>query len=141
MSTRSAIGIKNKKGEVKAIYCHFDGYPEYVGKVLVENYDTTEKVEELLALGDLSSLGERVKPNENETHTFENSVDDVTVAYHRDRGEELIAARTYSSIGKFIRAFEDAWCEFFYVFDNNEWYVYTKVNDGKPVRKVLEGNK
>ena len=27
------------------------------------------------------------------------------------------------------------------VFDNNEWYVYTKVNDGKPVKNVLEGNK
>ena len=138
MATRSAIGIKNEKGEIKAVYCHWDGYPDWVGKVLVKHYNTAEKVEELLALGDLSSLGERVKPNENEEHSFENPVRDVTVAYHRDRSDELNAARTYYSIEKFITDFDEAWCEYYYIFDKGEWFVYTEADNGKPVQEVLD---
>lgn len=136
MATRSAIGIKNEKGEIKAVYCHWDGYPEWVGKILVKHYETTEKVEELLALGYLSSLGERVKPNENEKHSFENPVRDVTVAYHRDRGEELNEARVFNTIDA-VRAYFD-WSEYYYIFENGEWYVYTEKNNGKPVKAVLK---
>lgn len=140
MGSRSAIGMKNEKGQIEAIYCHWDGYPEWVGKILVENYDTKEKVEELLALGDLSSLGKRVKPNEDEIHTYENPVDDVTIAYHRDRGEELNPAGTYSSIEEFITEFKEAWCSYFYVFDNGDWYVYEDSNDNKKlVKELLKG--
>ena len=98
MSTRSSIGIKNEKGEIRSVYCHNDGYPEHNGRVLVENYDTAEKVEELIALGDLSFIGERVKPNENEGHSFDSPVADVTIAYHRDRNEKLNPARTFNNI-------------------------------------------
>jgi len=37
MSTRSNIGIVNGDGSVKAIYCHFDGYPAYVGRILLRS--------------------------------------------------------------------------------------------------------
>ena len=136
MATRSAIGIKNEKGEIKAVYCHWDGYPEHNGKILVDYYNTVEKVEELLALGDLSSLDERVKPNENEAHTFDNRADGVTVAYHRDRGEELNAARTFKNIDEVIEYF--AWSCYFYVFENGEWYVYKNNNYRKLVKDLLE---
>ena len=137
MATRSSIGIKNEKGEIRSVYCHYDGYPEWVGKVLVEHYDTTEKVEELLSLGALSSLGERVKPNENEEHSYENPVRDVTVAYHRDRGEELNEAITFKNIDEVKKLFD--WSIYHYVFDNGEWYVYYfKDEDRKLVKAVLK---
>ncbi len=138
MATRSAIGIKNKKGEIKAVYCHWDGYPDWVGRVLVENYDTAGKIEELLALGDISSLGQRVKPNENEVHTYDRPVEDVTIAYHRDRNDELIPADTSQNIEEFIAKFKDCWCEYFYVFEDGEWYVYETADDRKLVKDVLE---
>ena len=136
MATRSAIGIKNEKGEIKAVYCHYDGYPEWVGKVLIEHYDTTEKVEELLALGDLSPLGERVKPNENEKHSFENPVRDVTVAYHRDRGEALNEARTFHTIGEVMAYFD--WNEYYYIFEDGEWYVYELEENKQLVKGILK---
>lgn len=37
MSTRSRIGMINPYGSVSSIYCHFDGYPEGVGKTLHDN--------------------------------------------------------------------------------------------------------
>jgi hypothetical protein len=73
MATRSRIAIENQDGTVDSIYCHFDGYVDSVGKTLFEHYDQ-EKLERLLELGDISSLGE-------------STID--TVAYCRDRGEYL----------------------------------------------------
>jgi hypothetical protein len=74
MATRSNIAIENQDGSVSSIYCHFDGYIDEVGKTLYENYNTREEMEQLIALGDISSLGETIEE---------------TVAYHRDRGEKL----------------------------------------------------
>jgi hypothetical protein len=74
MATRSRIAIENQDGTVTSIYCHFDGYIDGVGKTLQENYNTREKMEQLIALGDISSLGKTIEE---------------TVAYHRDRGEEF----------------------------------------------------
>lgn len=56
MGTRSNIGMKQEDGTIKAIYCHWDGYPEHVGATLAKYYKTPEMVEALLNLGDISSL-------------------------------------------------------------------------------------
>ena len=75
MSTRSAIAIQETKdGPVQHIYCHYDGFPRYNGKILNEHYRDPAKVKELLALGDMSSLNETI---------------DKSVFYHRDRKERL----------------------------------------------------
>jgi hypothetical protein len=73
MSTRSTISIETPEG-IRSIYCHFDGFLDHNGKILKEHYDTAEKVNALIDLGDISSLGEDLKK---------------TVAYHRDRKEPL----------------------------------------------------
>ena len=70
MSTRSHIGIWNEDGSLDVIYCHWDGYPSYNGAVLLHHYQDPEKIRELIALGDISSLAESVKPAEGE-HSFE----------------------------------------------------------------------
>ncbi len=75
MATRSRIAIENQDGSVTSIYCHWDGYIKTNGVILDENYYTKDKVEELIALGDLSSLDETINR---------------TVAYHRDQGDDLI---------------------------------------------------
>lgn len=87
MSTNSRIGIKRLDGTEKYIYCHWDGYVEHNGLLLQLCYDTPEKIEKLLDLGDLSSLGEYLETDQ--PHSFDNPKPDVCIAYHRDRGEEL----------------------------------------------------
>ena len=72
MATRSLIGIKLKDNIVKTIYCHWDGYPEHNGKLLIDNYSTPTEIFNLMELGDLSSLAESP---------------DQCKAYHRDRNE------------------------------------------------------
>lgn len=59
MSTRCLIGIEYPNNEYKYIFCHFDGYPEGVGKTLVESYTSIEKINELISKGDIPSLEDR----------------------------------------------------------------------------------
>ena len=39
MGTRSRIGIQLADDSIISIYCHYDGFPEHVGKLLVVNYN------------------------------------------------------------------------------------------------------
>lgn len=38
MSTRCLLGYKINTTKVKYCYCHFDGYPSGVGRILLDNY-------------------------------------------------------------------------------------------------------
>lgn len=114
MATRSTITIKRADGTTTSIYCHWDGYIEHNGVILQLAYNTAEKVEKLLELGDLSSLGYYTEPTTPE-HSFDTAEPDVCVAYCRDRGEEFM-----QSSGKE---------QFNYIFDEREavWYVEDEV--------------
>ena len=64
MGTRSRIAVMH--GSVcKSVYCHWDGYLDNNGRILQEYYDSA-KANNLVALGDLSSL----RPNIGEKHAF-----------------------------------------------------------------------
>lgn len=89
MSTRSRIGIENADGTVTSVCCHFDGYYEGVGRTLLDHYKYREKVQALIDLGDLSYVSEEVAPAPDQSHSFGNGAAGVTMAYHRDRGEEF----------------------------------------------------
>ena len=54
MATRSRIGIQLKDDSVLSVYHHWDGYPEWLGKQLVEHFNTREKATELIDGGDMS---------------------------------------------------------------------------------------
>lgn len=87
MSTNARITLKKLSGERKSIYLHWDGYIEHAGLLLQLCYDTPEKIEKLLELGDISALYEHLEPTEE--HSFDKPQQGVTIAYHRDRGEPL----------------------------------------------------
>ena len=59
MATRSGIGYKLPNGDIKACYCHWDGYPGHQLPILVKHYQTLEEVEALVAPGSMSSLRTR----------------------------------------------------------------------------------
>lgn len=103
MSTRSTIAIERRNGTRTGIYCHFDGYIEGVGVTLQLAYNTAEKVEELLKLGNISTLGYYTDSRDEKVNG--------TIAYHRDRGE------------KFVQSDEEQ--EYYYLFDewDGVWYV------------------
>jgi hypothetical protein len=122
MSTRSMIGIEKEDGTVDAIYCHFDGYFDGVGKTLKEHYTERSKVEELISLGSISVLAPEIHPDPEKEHGFypKKQQENVVLAYHRDRGEEL-SISNYSSVNSFeLKAKDQCWAE----------YAYTYLKDG-----------
>lgn len=132
MSTRSEIGILNNNGTVTGIYCHWDGYPEYNGKILSLYYKTEEKIRELINNGDLSILSENIEPDEKVEHNFDKRQDGVCLYYHRDRGEpwEQVKPRTYSDVSKWIKEIKKGWQEYIYLFKDGKWH-FTRTNRTK----------
>lgn len=86
MGTRSYIAKQLSNHQYLTIFCHFNGYPEENGATLVKYYNTPDRVEALLALGDLYYLREKLDPATGIPHNHGNAQPGVTVAYHRDEG-------------------------------------------------------
>ena len=122
MGTRSNIGIVNDNNTVTGIYCHWDGYPEWNGRILLENYNTADSVRELVKLGDLSSLRPKLNPEPGIPHDFQNQQEGVVVAYGRDRGETGTEAKTFAGERAFERYADNSGAEYQYLFRNDGWW-------------------
>lgn len=122
MATRGRIGMVMEDGKVASIYQHWDSYPSCLGATLFYNYKDKAKVEKLIALGDCSSVGEEVDIPKGKTHTFENPLENVTIAYGRDRGETGIEPRLDDSEEAFWKSDIE---EYGYLFKDGKWYVAT----------------
>ena len=121
MSTRSAIGIMHGNN-VKAIYCHSDGYLSYVGKVLLNHYDST-KANFLVAQGNCSMLGkeigEKIDFNDRMVYDTDNVAKQCRF-YKRDRDETDVDFKVFHNDKEL---FEGVDAEYFYVMRDNVWYV------------------
>lgn len=135
MATRSNIAIVNEDKSITSIYCHYDGYPEYVGKLLLNHYNNVGIVNELMELGDLSQLCEKLY-SDNNSHTFDKPQKGVCVAYGRDRGETGTNSRTFEDLGEFEDNAKNSWADYQYLFDNGKW-SYRNVNNEKNGWKEL----
>jgi len=141
MSTRSLIAIENPDGSCRSIYCHSDGYPSHNGRLLIEHYNSPERVAALLALGALSCLAPRLSPDSGEKHDYDNPVDDICIAYHRDRNEAYRATVWWSDAGHMLdKAADNYWADYVYLFRNGSWYVSStyRQEDWQPVADVLK---
>ena len=142
MGTRSMIAIQNPYNKtVRAVYCHWDGYLEHNGALLQKHYSASPKVNNLIALGDISSL----KAEIGEKHDFsrldstlpeaeyEKLYGNMTTFYTRDRGED-----TPFQVFKTLAEAEEhyTWSDYFYCFkykksddyQSGEWH-YKKAGE------------
>ena len=142
MATRSRIGIDEGDGCAVSIYCHWDGYPAHVGRILLDHYTEESKVRELLDLGDLSILG----PEIGEAHDFDthgtrwdgaNRIETEStpwcLAYGRDRGETDVAAEAHS-----LDAWPDSGDEYCYLFTAEGWQVSDQGGPWEPLASHAE---
>ena len=134
MATRSAIGIKH--GDViKGIYAHWDGYVECNGIILDEHYRDSVKVNKLVSLGDLSSLGTDI----GEKQDFNQPTDqDWCLFYGRDRGEQGVEFRTFQTEDEFVDHFDGMGAEYYYIYDSGVWYVKSYKSDFQPLHELIE---
>jgi len=137
MGTRSYIAVANPKGGYSAIYCHWDGYPDYMGAMLRDNYSSKGKSRALIRLGDCSSI----KPNLAAVglHNFDNPAENVTLAYGRDRGEPACKARQFETLKELAEFAGEAWAQFIYIYDGKRWHwnYCDDAIEGQPFRTLI----
>ena len=133
MATRSTIALEFADGSVGQVYCHWDGYLENNGKILLENYTDPFKLQKLIDTGDLSSLA----PEIGEKHDFDNPVKGVCTFYGRDRGETGVDARYFKDFADYKKNHQ---CEEFeYILrTDGKWYVKSYHFDYVELTKAFE---
>lgn len=106
MATRSLIGRIREDKSVQVIYCHWDGYPEFVGLQLALNYTNTLIIQELLDLGDRSSL--TGAPTADRTYAVTQNAE--------------IKPTIYANMDEF-KAADKSGADYVYIWDNG-WEIF-----------------
>lgn len=120
MSTHCTIAVKTERGPYKAIYCHNDGYPEYMYPMLRDWYATQERADALVSFGDASSIHKRLVPSQDSNHSFDHPERDVCIFYHRDRGETFNVSFYHNEVAVLDSQY------YVYVFEDKAWHVYVQ---------------
>ena len=105
MGTRSRVAVMH--GDVcKSVYCHYDGYLDYTGRILQEHYDSTA-ANALIARGDNSGVKESVEE----------------MNFYADRGEEDVSWQVAHTFEEFLEQVNNCCGEYYYVMRDGVWYA------------------
>ena len=131
MSTRSRIGLELSDGSILSAYHHWDGYPEWLGRILQTHYNTSEKVAELIDGGDMSCCWTDEKFR-NADGIVENKAE-YGPQYYSERGEDC-PPRFDKNLKEYLSDGE----EYAYVFRNGEWVCYDLHEFDEQLPEVVE---
>lgn len=115
MATRSRIGIELKNGSVLSVYHHWNGYPEWLGRILNTHYNTRSKVIELIDGGDMSCCWTEI------AQYGESNGKEYGPEYYSQRGEDC-PPRHDADLCEYLLPNNSE--EYAYVFRNDEWVCY-----------------
>ena len=105
MGTRSRVGIMH--GTVcKSVYCHYDGYLDYTGRILLSKYDST-LANMLIARGDNSGVKETLEE----------------MNFYSDRDEDNVSWQVAHTFEEFLEQVNGCCGEYYYVMRDGVWYA------------------
>lgn len=121
MATSCIIGKKEKDGKVKCICCHFDGYLDSVGRLLNDYYRKSERVDQLLELGVLETLGKSLEVAQD------GKSNEYCRFYCRDKGEDYESVRARDVVFDNLPLYAmHMGANYVYLYDDVQW-LYAKV--------------
>ena len=122
MATRSRIGIELKDGSILSAYHHWDGYPQWLGRILNTHFNSRQQAADLIDGGDMSSAWTNVGW-QNETRPESGPM------YYSERGENC-PPRYDETREEFLSNGE----EYSYIFTSACWVCYdmNEFNDNDP---------
>jgi hypothetical protein len=110
MGTRSNIAYAKEDNKIVASYCHYDGYIEHNGVMLLKHYNGEKQARDLVDNGYMSSL--------------KSTIDEINHGRLNDRGRVHEDEPTeYANEFIFMNDLEALWIEFVYLFKDGKWYV------------------
>ena len=141
MGTRSRIGIKLSTGNILSAYHHYDGYPQWLGRHLVEHFNSEDLASELIDGGDMSvcytnqtwgskaiyqtlispdgSTRQELVKNDKGEILYDLQKEVPSPQYYSERGEDT-PPRLDKDLFEFISNGE----EYAYVWENGSWTAY-----------------
>jgi hypothetical protein len=131
MATRSRIGIELSDGSVLSAYHHWDGYPEWLGRILKTHYNSKELAAELIDGGDMSCCWTKDRFSIDPTTGYK--VEEYGPQYYSQRGEDTPPRRD-SNLNEYLSNGEEYW----YLFTNGEWVCYSNDSRGLDMIKEVE---
>jgi len=90
----------------KSVYCHYDGYLDYTGRILQAHYDSTA-ANALIARGDNSGVKETLEG----------------MNFYSDRGEEDVSWQVAHTFEEFLEQVNNCCGEYYYVMKDGVWYA------------------
>ena len=136
MGTRSTIALEFADGTVQQVYCHWDGYLDHNGRILLQHYSDPFKLRELIDLGDMSSLAENIGTQ----HPFSKAPKGECTFYLRDRKEQGCGAKKFKDFADYKANHQ--YEEFEYILracgDKAVWYVADHNSTYVPLTVALE---
>ena len=124
--TRSFFGKINKKGDIEAVYMHYDGYPENMLPLIQKGYSGSKRknIDTVIQNGAGSGL----------------EADPKKINYYNDGDGPLTGNVGY--IRDFIGDAKQSWAEFIYLYDERDakWYMADTYEDSdlKPAFEMVE---
>ena len=116
MGTRSRIGLELPNGNIYSVYHHWDGYPEWLGRILKQHYNTPAAIKKLIDGGDMSSCYSDTGWDYDEKR-------DPQPCYYSERGEDC-PPRTDATIQEYF-ANANSWEEYCYIYTTfGEWLCF-----------------
>ena len=105
MGTRSRVAVMH--GDVcKSVYCHYDGYLDYTGRILLAHYNSTA-ANALIARGDNSGVKETLEE----------------MNFYADRDEDNVSWQVSHTFEEFLEQVQGNGCEYYYVMRDGVWYA------------------
>lgn len=148
MGTASRIGYELPDHSVVSVYCHYDGYVQHNGRLLIKHYRNREDVQELINGGSMSSLrtrgtweltnslrddkGEYIRDSEG--YIMSENDREPQPLYHTERGEDINVEHT--SFDDFVAGHS---CEeYAYLYDLQGVWKAWKIGLGKTPLEPIE---
>ena len=116
MSTSARIAKREDDGTVRSVYCHYDGYPSYAGKLLRHYYTDPEIVDIVMNFGNFRALEEHVS--------------DISFYITASSPMDERAMR-HASMGDFLEYGSKSASEYLYLFDQNRWRCWSTWSGGE----------
>ena len=124
MSTRSRIGIQLSDDSILSSYHHWDGNPEWLGRILNTHYNTKDKVSELIDGGDMSVCWTKERWTGKQLAPYVKEIKESRrygPQYYSQRGEDC-PPRLDKDLCEYL--LPDNSEEFAYIFRNDQWVCY-----------------
>lgn len=121
MATRSRIGIQLADESILSAYHHWDGGPEWLGRILKTHYNSYEKASALIDGGDMSSCWTEDRWTVDRWGAYPTKAQEYGPQYYSSRGENC-PPRLDADLCEYL--LPDGSEEYAYIFRNGEWVCY-----------------